>query len=348
MLCAQVTAAPEMGHFKCSGGDFIVLMCDGICEGDFTNAEVCKLVGQVLAATGRDAAKAAEAVCKRAIETESKDNISCMIVLLGGVEASNPRARAPPPIMMGTQREFIAGPLTGIQDGGFVKAYVAMCSRGGVSFAEAAESRHALLSGRRGTAGAMEDDEAELALIGKPAGAPGSVQRRSWFEGWARQCQATQEDSAPVQGGGPAAKLAMMKMLMGMVQAEQMANPTPADSEGGARGGRRPRPQAQAQPADRRPQAQPGRGGQPAQVNAAASVAASGRGANAASCNTSGQGANAAASGRGAAVAGFGRALGGASSSGGARASAENRGGGGGGGGGGGTDRARARIRLLR
>ena len=44
---------------------------------------MCQLAARVLRETKGDAAKAAEAVCFRAVATDSKDNISCMIVLLG-------------------------------------------------------------------------------------------------------------------------------------------------------------------------------------------------------------------------------------------------------------------------
>jgi len=91
-----VTANPEMGHFECSASDFVVVVCDGVSEGSFSNAEVCTLAAQVLAQTGGDAAKAAEAVIFRALATDSKDNISCMIVLLGGADgaAGGGRGRA--------------------------------------------------------------------------------------------------------------------------------------------------------------------------------------------------------------------------------------------------------------
>ena len=218
-----VTCSPEMGHFECDASDFVIIVCDGVSEGDFPNSEVCQLAARVLTETGGDAAKAAEAVCFRAVETESKDNISCMIVLLGGAPAEGAAA----PIVMGKAREFKAGPLLGSGDAGFVKAYVAMCGRGGVSFAAAAQQRHATLVARRGTPQAQGDDEDELAMFGEPAGAPGSAERAAWFEEWAR---AKEEGGGGDEGdggmggvgggpGGPAAQQqAMMKMLLGMMQ----------------------------------------------------------------------------------------------------------------------------------
>ena len=67
-----VTADPEMGHFECAASDFLLIVCDGVSEGNFSNAEVCEHAAKVLKETGGDAAKAAEAVVFRALEAESK------------------------------------------------------------------------------------------------------------------------------------------------------------------------------------------------------------------------------------------------------------------------------------
>lgn len=230
-----VTCDPEMGHFECDATDFLVIVCDGVSEGTFPNAEVCQLAARVLAETGGDAAKASEAVCLRAVETESKDNVSCMVVLLRGAP---PAGGAAVPIAMGTRREFNAGPLLGCGDAGFagfVKAYVSMCERGGVSFAEAVEQRHATLTARQGNLVAQDDDGDELAYIGEPAGAPRSAERKAWFEEWARARQAGEgvEDDGGGKGtggmaDGPAAQqMAMMQMLRGMMQGAE------GDSTGG-------------------------------------------------------------------------------------------------------------------
>ena len=106
-----VTADPEMGHFECAASDFLLIVCDGVSEGNFSNAEVCEHAAKVLKETGGDAAKAAEAVVFRALEAESKDNISCMIVLLGG--ENRPRE---------FQKEFHPGCLIGADDANFRKA----------------------------------------------------------------------------------------------------------------------------------------------------------------------------------------------------------------------------------
>jgi len=226
-----VTANPEMGHFECGASDFLLLVCDGVSEGAFPNAEVCQLAASVLAKTGGDAAAASEAICFKAIETGSKDNISCMIVLMGGAPLPTPAASSPaaltPKSVTNKSVVFCPGSLLGTKDTNFVKAYVAMCARGGVSFGTAVQRRHALLRKRQGTAHAEAEDEAELALIGSPNGAEGSPQRTAWFVEWAEQCQARKEEGGGDDGdgdgdgdGGRMKQLMMMRMLMQMMQSD--------------------------------------------------------------------------------------------------------------------------------
>ena len=47
-LIGPVTANPELGHYECCATDFLMIVCDGVSEGNFPNAEVCKLAAQVL------------------------------------------------------------------------------------------------------------------------------------------------------------------------------------------------------------------------------------------------------------------------------------------------------------
>ena len=134
-----VTCDPEMGHFECDATDFLLIVCDGVSEGDFPNPEVCLLAAKVLQETGGDAAAACEAVCHKAVETNSKDNISAMIVLMGN-------GGAPPSVTKG----FTPGSVLSCDKSDFTKAYVAMCKRAGVTFAEAVEARYELLAARSG------------------------------------------------------------------------------------------------------------------------------------------------------------------------------------------------------
>ena len=218
-----VTANPEMGHFEAAASDFLLLVCDGVSEGNFSNSEVCQLAAKVLRESNGDAALASEAVIKQAIDAGSKDNISCMIVLFGPESPGAPIYPTGPKASV----EFHAGSLLGCESSaGFVKAYMAMCERGGVSFGSAVEQRYAMLASRANTMSAEAEDAAELEMIGSPEGAPGSAARKAWFEEWAKAKEAgggggSDDDDGPdglglgAGGRDPMEQLAMLKMLLG-------------------------------------------------------------------------------------------------------------------------------------
>lgn len=250
-----VTCDPEMGHFECTATDFVIIACDGVSEGSFTNAEVCELAAKVLKETDGDAAKAAEAVINRAIETDSKDNISCMIILLGEAPTTivgNSQAASAPtavaqasalsrPITIGKHKDYFPGSLIGSSNSSFVKAYVVMCERGGVTFAEAVELRHKILLKRHNTPHAEAEDESELQLIGTPKGVEGSVERKQWFQEWADSCMDAKQggdDDAMGGGRGSAQQMMMMRMLLDMMQKDGQADNAPAAGKGGSNGGR--------------------------------------------------------------------------------------------------------------
>ncbi|OLP96479.1 Titin [Symbiodinium microadriaticum] len=74
-------------EFECGPTDFLMLVCDGISEGGFSNEAAVKLAAKKLqAADGQpvDPAKAARAVCEEALKSGSTDNLTCMIVLMAG------------------------------------------------------------------------------------------------------------------------------------------------------------------------------------------------------------------------------------------------------------------------
>ena len=123
-----VTANPEMNHFECNVSDFVLVVCDGVSEGNFPNAKVCQLAAKVLNETGGDAAAAAEAICIKSVEMGSKDNISAMIILLGPATDQTF-------ISLGKTLEFNPGTnLKGTHSAKYIEAYTAMCVRGGVTF----------------------------------------------------------------------------------------------------------------------------------------------------------------------------------------------------------------------
>jgi len=184
-----VTADPEFVTVECDPTDFIILVCDGISEGDFPNREVVKYAAEKLREGSQaDPGAAAAAICKRALERNSRDNLSCMIVLLGGGEAAGPEA------------ELLPGPVDSIGDDNFRKAYAAMAEHVGLSLAQAVELRYDML---QKLVAAPDCDRAatfemEKFDVGPPEelGPAGSPTRLEWFERWITQMQSEGDDAA--------------------------------------------------------------------------------------------------------------------------------------------------------
>ncbi|CAE7786341.1 unnamed protein product [Symbiodinium sp. CCMP2592] len=80
-----VTCVPDLKAFDCAAPtDFLLLVCDGVSEGNFPNEAVVRLAAQNLQVPGpADPVQAAVAVCHEAIRCGSQDYVSCMVVLLG-------------------------------------------------------------------------------------------------------------------------------------------------------------------------------------------------------------------------------------------------------------------------
>ena len=77
----RVIAVPEISRLTLNANDMIVLACDGVFEGAFTNEEVAAMVWNTPAPKG-DYGVIAANVCDTAVKRGSKDNISCMIARL--------------------------------------------------------------------------------------------------------------------------------------------------------------------------------------------------------------------------------------------------------------------------
>ena len=179
-----VTAAPDMAHFQCRRSDFVVVVCDGISEGEaFPNSAVVQAVAQSLHQNG-DPAAAAQAVCKEALRCRSKDNLSCMVVLLAGAAVLGvPETRT---------QHFTPGPLNRCDDdfSEFYSAFESMSERANLSGPEAVQRRFEMLQTKR-EAGTLEEggaEEAELGMfdcdeLGDPVDVK-SEDRAEWFEEW--------------------------------------------------------------------------------------------------------------------------------------------------------------------
>jgi len=194
-----VTCIPEQYHYECDETDFVLLVCDGVSEGNFPNPEVVKLVADTLK-DGKDGGHAARLVCLEAIAKDSKDNITCMVVQLQGV--AEPFER---------KQEFIAGSISKISNAGFRKAYAFMADKVQLSLAQAVAQRYEVL--QEELKAAPEDEEllAEAEMIGSPPGAVDSTERTEWAERWLEE----HPEEADEGGSGPGGM--DMNSLMGML-----------------------------------------------------------------------------------------------------------------------------------
>lgn len=173
-----VTIDPEINHLDCDEADFLMLVCDGVSEGDFPNPEVVKYAAEVMAENDWDPGVAAKMICHRAVDRNSKDNITCMIVHLSGKENKDKTV------------EFNPGPIT--EHNGFITAYKAIAAKAGYTLAEAIEKRYDEI---------MTDEEREK-LVGdgpEPPSAKGE-ERSEWFKKRAGKFDSACQESA---GGGP-------------------------------------------------------------------------------------------------------------------------------------------------
>lgn len=206
-----VSAAPEVCELTCGPTDFLVLVCDGISEGEFPNREVVKLAAEELAQSEKtgghaDPGAAAAAVCHKALEAGSKDNLSCLIVLLGGGTCP------------GLERELLPGPFDAPRHGGFRKAYESMAGHAGLSLAQAVEMRYdivreqcfAAAGASPATTGGgarsnprLQSLQSEIAVFGD--GPPGTLEARSaervdWFRAWLEQSRPEEDSEDQLMG----------------------------------------------------------------------------------------------------------------------------------------------------
>lgn len=173
-----VTADPEFFHLDCDESDFLMLVCDGISEGNFPNQEVVRLAAKELFQSEDeqvDPGRAAAAVCEQALASGSRDNLSCMIVLFGKGSLSGP------------PMEVIPGAIDSIGNGGFRGAYTAMSEHAGLTLAETVEKRYDLLvkeaaKPQRLSASDVKEEMGKFGS-GPPEGVEGK-ERTEWFQQW--------------------------------------------------------------------------------------------------------------------------------------------------------------------
>lgn len=170
-----VTADPELGRFECDETDFVVIVCDGVSEGDFPNPEVVKLIAETLKDNGDDLGAASKAVCFKAEAMNSKDNITCMIVLLN----------ASPERELEDSKEFTPGPVPSEKSG--ETAYEAMAQRANLTLGEAIQMRYDILVKELEENPNDDAKIAEKKVIGEPPGERGSDEWLQFFKEWRLQ-----------------------------------------------------------------------------------------------------------------------------------------------------------------
>lgn len=177
-----VTADPELLSLECDASDFLVLVCDGISERSFPNREVVRSAAERLSGGEVDPGAAAAAVCKKALDMGSRDNLSCMIVLLGGGD------------LAGEEDEFIPGPVDALGEKVFWNAYAGFAEHAGRSMAEAVELRYRALQRMRHL---DQDEAAELKDFGGgPPEAASAEERKAWFQAWVDRMRPPEPGSA--------------------------------------------------------------------------------------------------------------------------------------------------------
>lgn len=135
----KVIAIPDVTEHQWSAGDLLILACDGVFEGNFSDQEVCQFVYEQLSKCWNDLAVVASRVCDEAIRRGSKDNISCMVVRLNdGTKEVEQFGKS----------DFVPGPpfLRNCEESRV--SYKKMALLGGKSLAEALEKRYELLQAK--------------------------------------------------------------------------------------------------------------------------------------------------------------------------------------------------------
>jgi len=132
---SKVIAVPDFMHHDADEGDFVLLCCDGVFEGDaFTNEQVIEFIFEKLDQK-MDLASVGAAVVDEAMERGSKDNISAMVVQLGGTLDHPSTASLP-------EHEVLAGPYSCPANQKFRTAYAAMSEAAGLTDGMCVELRH--------------------------------------------------------------------------------------------------------------------------------------------------------------------------------------------------------------
>ncbi|GET90622.1 phosphatase 2C, putative [Leishmania tarentolae] len=132
----KVIAVPDVSVVQCEPNDFLILACDGVFEGNFSNEDVCQFVWEQHQNCWDDLAVVACRVCDEAIRCGSKDNISCLVVQL---------AEGASKVKSFGATSFVPGPPFPRNQHPCRAAYAQMAELGHMTTAEALQMRYKLL-----------------------------------------------------------------------------------------------------------------------------------------------------------------------------------------------------------
>lgn len=132
----KVIAVPDVSVVQCQPNDFIILACDGVFEGNFSNEDVCRFVWEQQQNCWDDLAVVACRVCDEAIRCGSKDNISCLVVQL---------AEGASKVKTFGASSFVPGPPFPRNQQPCRTAYAQMAEMGHTTTAAALQTRYQLL-----------------------------------------------------------------------------------------------------------------------------------------------------------------------------------------------------------
>lgn len=127
----KVIAFPDITDFECNEGDIIIHFCDGITESHFSPEEVANFVANNVNKY-KDIGIVTSLICREALCRGSKDNLSCLITILGTNTESN--ASCYP------EKETIPGVLTSCNRN-FINAYQKMAEMSGETIVDSINKR---------------------------------------------------------------------------------------------------------------------------------------------------------------------------------------------------------------
>jgi hypothetical protein len=194
----------------------LIIVCDGVSEGNFSNPEVVKLISESIEADG-DPSVASRKVILHAEKMGSKDNITCMVVLFDGKQEADGL----------DTKVFTPCPITDASASSpMLKCQEAMAKRAGITLGRAFEMRYDII-----TEELFKDDlpsdcreelMQELEFFGSkgPEGDKGSDERVAWFEKLAttKQTSTGRDDSMPDER---LHQMMMQQMYAGQMPAQQ-------------------------------------------------------------------------------------------------------------------------------